>query len=125
MSEDTVIAPEAEFTLLKRQLVGLQRRSAVRYRCALATLGRISFPETGEVLETWIANLSEAGIGLNLPKSIDPGISLTIFLKGPNHDGAVRLTAKVVHSTPEADGSFRIGCEFETRLQPEQLESLL
>jgi len=122
---DTLIAPEAEFTLLKRQLVGLKRRTSVRYRCALATLGHIHFPESGERVETWIANLSEGGIGLNLNSALAGGTSLIINLKGPNQNAIVTLLARVIHSTKEADGSWRVGCEFTNKLQPDMLDSLL
>jgi hypothetical protein len=36
---------EAEFPLLERQVVGLRRRSAVRFRCALGTLGWLSLSD--------------------------------------------------------------------------------
>jgi hypothetical protein len=119
------IAPEAEFTLLKRQLVGLKRRTSVRYRCALATLGHIHFPDTGERSETWIANLSEGGIGLNTSAPLEAGTALVISLKGPNQSNTVTLLSRVVHSTKETDGSWRVGCEFTSKLQPEMLDDLL
>lgn len=122
---DNAIAPEAEFTLLKRQLVGLKRRTSVRYRCALATLGHIHFPETGERMETWIANLSDGGIGLNLNAPLAAGTSLVISLKGPNQGNTVTLLSRVIHSTKETDGSWRVGCEFTSKLQPDMLDELL
>jgi hypothetical protein len=122
---DRMIAPEAEFTLLKRQLVGLRRRTSVRYRCALATLGHIYFPGTGERMETWIANLSEGGIGLNLNCTLAAGTSVMIYLKGPNESTTVSLLARVIHSTKETDGSWRVGCEFASKLQPDMLDALL
>lgn len=122
---DNMIAPEAEFTLLKRQLVGLRRRTSVRYRCALATLGQIYFPQTGQRTETWIANLSEGGIGLNLNCPLEGGTSIVIYLKGPNQSGTVTLLARVIHATKETDGSWRVGCEFANKLQPEMLDDLL
>jgi len=60
------IPPEAEFTLLKKDLRQDRFRTGKRYRCALATLGQLLFPDSGEHRQAWVFNLSEKGIGLNL-----------------------------------------------------------
>ena len=82
-------------------------------------------PDTGEKTETWIANLSEGGIGLNMNAPLEAGTPLVIYLKGPNQTGTVTLLARVIHSTKETDGSWRVGCEFTSKLQPEMLDTLL
>jgi hypothetical protein len=122
---EQAIPAEAEFTLLKRQMKGVKVRSFVRYRCALATLGRLYIPDTGETLESWICNLSQRGIGLNLERSLDPGTPLVIHLRSSNQSTAFKLAGRVIHATPEADGSFRIGCELLDPLTPEMLDELL
>jgi len=115
---------EAEFTLLRKAYHGLRQRMAQRYRCPLATLGRLSFPD-GTTEEAWAHNLSETGIGLNMTRALDAGTPLLIRLRASGRDGTVALPARVVHSTPEVDGSWRIGCLFEDRLEPETLDALL
>ena len=114
----------AEFTFGKEQVVGMQRRTAVRFRCALATAGRLSFA-AGETVDTWILNLSEGGIGLNLSRSLELGTPLVVHMRGPAEGAEVALPARVVHSTQEADGSWRVGCQFEHRLKPDALAALL
>lgn len=119
------IPPEAEFTLLKKDMRENKVRSGVRYRCALATLGQLVFPDSGESHSAWICNLSRRGIGLNLSQALEPDTTLVIKLKSPVNSKAVKVSAKVVHATPEADGTWRIGCELLEPLTPEMLDELL
>jgi hypothetical protein len=125
MSSPQIVPVEAEFTLLKRHLSEMKRRSAVRYRCNLATYGRVLFPDGGETLDTWVHNLSETGIGINLSRSLSVGTALVVRLKGPSEGVTIKLGARVVHATQEVDGTWRVGCEFETRLSHEELDALL
>jgi hypothetical protein len=121
---DKISAVEAEFTLLKRHFTGVKRRAAQRYRCPLATLGRISLPD-GTQEEAWAHNLSETGIGLNLSHSLEAGTPVLIRLKGAAPGSGLAQAARVVHATEEVDGSWRIGCAFLERLNPDQLDALL
>ncbi len=124
MAEQTVPV-EAEFTLLKRHLNNIKRRGAVRYRCHLATLGRLIFPASGESREAWVHNLSDSGIGLNLTEPLAAGTEVLIRLSGNSRDVTLKLPARVVHATQEVDGSWRVGCTFAGKLSPEVLETLL
>lgn len=124
MPEQTIPA-EAEFTLLKREMKGNRVRTEVRYRCALATLGRLHFPDTGESLDSWICNLSTGGIGLNVGRALEPGTPLFVHLRSSDKSAAFKLPARVIHATPEADGSYRIGCELLDPLTPDMMDELL
>jgi hypothetical protein len=124
MSEP-VIPVEAEFTLLKKNLVKIKRRASVRYRCNLATLGRVYFPDSDQAEDVWAHNLSDTGIGLNFHRALEPGTNLVIRLTGTSRDVTLKLPARVVHATQEVDGSWRVGCEFANRLSPEVLDTLL
>jgi hypothetical protein len=121
---DPTAPAQAKFTFSGEKILAMQRRTAVRYRCALATPGWLTLPDGG-ILETWIHNLSETGIGLNAGQPLEPGTALVIRLRGPAPDSEVALGARVVHTTPEADGSWRVGCAFTHRLKPEGLAALL
>jgi PilZ domain len=115
-----------DFTFLERQVVAMQRRTAVRYRCAVGTPGRLSFPDGRESRDIWVYNLSETGIGLNLAAPpLQANTPVIIRLRGPAQGSTVDVAARVVHVTPEADGTWRIGCAFEERLTEEALKSLL
>jgi hypothetical protein len=116
---------EAEFTLLKKNLVKIRRRTSVRYRCSLATLGRLFFPSTGESQDAWVQNLSDCGVGLNLNQPLEVDTAVLIRLTGTTKDVTLKLPARVAHSTREVDGSWRVGCEFQSKLNPEVLEALL
>src|SRR5690349_7463454 len=102
---DQITAVEAEFTLLKQHFTGVKRRVAQRYRCPLATLGRLSLGD-GSTEEAWAHNLSETGIGLNMTRALDPGTALVIRLKGSSQKLLLTLAAQVVHATQELDGSW-------------------
>jgi hypothetical protein len=119
------IPPEAEFTLLKKHLRKDRFRTGARYRCALATLGHLLFPDSGENQQAWIFNLSEKGIGLNLEQALNVDTALVIKLKSPFDNRAIKVPARVIHATPEADGSWRVGCQLLEPLTPEMLDELL
>ena len=121
---EPITTVEAEFTLLKRHFIGVKRRAAQRYRCPLATLGRLTLPD-GTQEDAWAHNLSESGIGLNVSRALEPGTQVLIRLKGAAQNSALSVSARVVHATEEADGSWRVGCAFVDRLNPDQLDALL
>jgi PilZ domain len=120
---EKAIPLEAEFTLLKREMRAAKVRGAARYRCPLATLGRLLFPQTGERADAWISNLSRTGIGLSLDRPLEPDTSLIIQLKSSTT--TLRLEARVIHATPQADATWRIGCELLEQLTPDMLDELL
>jgi hypothetical protein len=123
MSESTVPV-EAELTLFRPKFNNVRRRTAERYRCALASAGTLSFPSKGDSMIAWLNNLSVNGIGLNLPHALEAGLELVIQVRietGP----AVKLAGRVVHCTAEVDGTWRVGCTFNEPLDADVLESLL
>jgi hypothetical protein len=115
---------EAELSLFRPKLNKVRRRTAERYRCALASAGTLFFPGTGESMTAWLNNLSVTGIGLNLPQALDAGLELVIQVRIENGP-PVRLPSRVVHCTAEVDGTWRVGCAFHEPLDPDVLELLL
>lgn len=115
---------EAEFTLLRKRLNGIQLRKATRHHCALATLCYVTFADGGPRHTAWAGNLSENGIGFYLDRALEPNTKVGLRLNGPLK-GSVSLQARVVHATAQADGTWCIGCEFTTRLEPDTLDDLL
>jgi hypothetical protein len=117
-------AVEAEFTLLKRHMTpGTGVRGSPRYRCALATLGRVSFPPQNTAQDAWIHDLSKIGAGLNLAKPIQPGTAVVVRLKGGTL--ILEIPATIIHSTALIDGTWRVGCSFSRKLSAEELDCLL
>jgi PilZ domain len=122
---DPLAPAEAEFTLFRNKLFGIKRRTTERYRCALATSGRLFLPGTGDTMVAWVINLSVGGMGLNLPEKLAEGQALTVHLKAPESKLAVAASARVVHVTAEVDGTWRVGCAFDQPLPAETLDTLL
>jgi hypothetical protein len=121
---DRISSVEAEFTLLKSAFKGTRQRRSKRYRCALATLGRVFLPD-GSSVDAWAHNLSDNGIGLTMEQSLEVGTLIQIRLRGTDASLTVSLRARVAHATADLDGSWRVGCEFERSLSPDELDCLL
>lgn len=115
---------EAELTLF-RPKQSIRRRAAERYRCGLATAGKLYFPASSTTQNAWVYNLSVSGIGLNLPEPLEAGCDVVIQLRMTGKIEVIRLPARVVHSTPEVDQTWRVGCEFVEPLAVETLDALL
>jgi hypothetical protein len=122
---DLPTANIAEFTLAERQVVAMQRRTAVRYRCAVGTLGHLSIAGSAENRDIVVCNLSETGIGLSLDQPLETGAHVVIRMRGPAASHVVTLPSRVIHVSPDGEGSWRAGCAFEERLMPEMLLALL
>jgi PilZ domain len=116
---------EAELTVLRTQLTAQRRRANGRYRCALASAGKVVFDATGETMTVWLSNLSITGVAIHLPRALEADEPLMIQVRVPGRAEPIRLAAKVVHCTCEVDGSWRVGCVFTAPLSDEALESLL
>jgi hypothetical protein len=115
---------EAEFTLLRHQFQGVRLRKSTRYRCGLATLCYVTFPENNRREEAWAANLSEAGIGFILHRSLEPGTMLLLRLKGAQGH-SITLESRVAHATAQDDGTWCVGCAFDKPLNFDTLDDLL
>lgn len=115
---------EAELTLF-RPKQKIRRRAAERYRCGLATAGKLFFPANGATQHAWIYNLSVTGIGLNLPEPLESGRDVVIQLRMAGKLEVLKLPARVIHSTAEVDQTWRVGCEFAAPLDAEVLDALL
>jgi hypothetical protein len=115
-----------EFIVFTDQpLVDPNRRAAPRYRCHPATLVHLDPGDKSPGVPAWAADLSEVGIGLNLPYPWEVGITIVLKFVGSKPTARVTLRARVVHVSNWFDGNWRIGCAFENRLSPEALERLL
>jgi hypothetical protein len=116
---------EARFTLLRRRIVGRQRRTEVRHRFKLATSGKLFFPDSGESVYAWVSNFSAGGVGLRLPRPLAVGVELVLDLRSPSDESVHRWPARVVRATRDADDTWCIGCAFVEELPAPMLQSLL
>jgi hypothetical protein len=123
---NTNIPPEKEFTVqFSRPPLLKDRRGARRYRCGPAMLVLLHETETNLKTDAWAWDLSETGIGLTLPYPVDPGAAIILRLRCRPPCGTVTVAARVTHATPRDDGTWRIGCAFDKRLDANRLEEML
>jgi hypothetical protein len=122
---ESKVAVEAEFTLLRKQIMGIKRRKVERFRCPIASLGKLHFPDNGSKLEVWVKNLSKGGIGISLNQPLEFGTEVIVCLKSVDQKSSFQKTSRVVHSTQEIDGTWRVGCEFTSELSETELDALL
>ena len=108
-----------------KPLVDPDRRAATRYRCRPATLVKVDPGDKPQEVPAWASNLSEVGIGLNLPYPLEVGITIVLQFIGSKPMARLTTPARVIHVTNWYDGNWRIGCRFDSRLSPEALEELL
>jgi PilZ domain len=95
-----------------------ERRAAVRYQ----SNQKFSFfqtPQQSERLWARVRNISVSGIGMILSRGLPRGTVLTIDLKD------LQMSARVIHSTRDAAGTWLVGCRFDTKLSEAQLLELL
>jgi hypothetical protein len=104
-----------------------ERRAWVRYPTDLESLCQPRPAQPGE--DCWwpakVRDLSCGGVGLVLRHRFDRGTMLSVELPSTNQSQFFLLLAAVVHTTPQADGEWLIGCEFATPLSADDLRSLL
>ena len=101
----------------------VNRRATVRYQCAPATPGRVIVAGDHEFQRAWVLDISTKGVGLLMSRSFDPGVLVTIHLKGIKK--TFELSARVVHSTPQSSGDWVVGCALFTPLCQDDLDDVL
>ena len=122
---DRTIPLEAQLAIVRQKLGKGERRRHKRYRCSLATTGKVYLPVTGDGWTVWVSNLSVSGAGLNMPHPIEEGTDVVLTFTVTGLRAFHRVPARVMHASAESDGSWRIGCMFLNPLTTEVMESLL
>ena len=103
----------------------LERRADPRYSCREKVCCYSLTAERYERCSARIRDVSVGGVGLELNHGFEPGSLLIIEVQSAVRHLLLPLTALVIHSTMEAEGNWIVGCEFNRRLSPEELRSLL
>lgn len=83
----------------------------------------IRLPENSPVTVS-IKDLSTTGFGFICRKPIEQGKFLAVDLQGANQFSRV-FRVQVVHSTPQKDGTFVLGCIHVNELTEEDLEPFI
>lgn len=103
---------------------GRERRVSIRYpRGGLACY---QVGSTGhESRWALVRDVSAGGIGLRLAGPLESGTPLHVEFREPGTLTRISMPARVVHCTGAGDGTWLIGCRFDTPLPEEQVRKLL
>jgi hypothetical protein len=100
------------------------RRGYPRYPCSHAFACRLLPPEADETLVATGRDLSLSGIGMLVPRRLQPGMLMDVDVRqGSLPAGAWRLVL-VVRVCPADSGSWLAGGNFYTDLTPSELLAL-
>jgi hypothetical protein len=98
-----------------------ERRIWIRYPSTVeTTCERVSGNHTG--MPARVRNISRGGINLQVDHCISPGSLLGVELPAPSDAGTYTVLAYVLHSTPETDDQWALGCTFARELTDEDLQ---
>jgi hypothetical protein len=72
-----------------------------------------------------VHNLSASGVGLLVSQHLEPGTLLMLELRNTRQRLTLVLVARVIHSTPQPDGSWLGGCVFAEKIDGADLQALM
>jgi hypothetical protein len=102
-----------------------ERRASVRWRAILPGQTQVSALSQIEKMDALILDLSVSGVGLVLGRRPALGSLLMIGLKSHPRSVTLQVLGRVVRTMPRRDGSWLVGCAFDTLLSKDELEALL
>lgn len=102
-----------------------ERRLRTRHLCPHRPVLSVATPGATNCIKATVVNLSHGGLGVLLPRPL--GIGIDFHFLAPNVSGreARLLTARVVRSMPQTDGSTFAGCRLATPFSDEEFQRLL
>jgi hypothetical protein len=92
------------------------RRKTERLACSSFLTGSMFLPRTGKTLEVLAFDLSTKGVGVIALENIEVRQEGIILLKRTNLVSTIPFNARVIHCTKESECRFRIGCQFQERI---------
>jgi hypothetical protein len=92
--------------------------SYARVECRKGTLG------LGPDLAAACVDISEAGIGLVVKESLEPGQEVELLFDAPGFGRPLKRAAQVVWSAAAEGGGWRIGLRFDKALSYHELQRL-
>ncbi len=105
------------------QAPGVERRASVRYQCSQSAT--FASAPNYERFVARVKDISITGVGLVVSTHIEPGTYLIVEMKTRARGILLTLLARVVHSTPQSENSWNVGCELVNKPTEEQLQSLV
>jgi hypothetical protein len=101
------------------------RRICARYPSSRPLPRRLCGGDSSPTQGAWILNLSTGGVGLLLDKPLPVGALLFIELETCPEAEPLQRWASVVNCLAAGDGEHRLGCQFLTPLDADDLHVLL
>ena len=99
-----------------------ERRRAVRFECKRRNSWRVFATTTCSSGEGAVNDISVNGISLSVDSALRPGMFLDLSLSSADGEGFSRpMLVRVRRVTPQADGSWLVGCNFVKKLTEEEL----
>jgi hypothetical protein len=99
-----------------------ERRRAVRFECKRRNSWRLFATTTCSSGEGTVNDISVNGISLSLDSALRPGMFLDLSLSSDDGEAFSRpMLVRVRRVTPQADGSWLVGCNFVKKLTAEEL----
>ena len=93
-------------------------KPGVRVVCRTGTLG------VGPNLAISLVDISEMGLRLVVPSTMQKGQEVQIELEAPGRGRALKLMADVIWSMPNDEGTYWLGIEFRRQLTYGELQDL-
>ncbi len=105
----------------------VEKRSSRRYSSEPQTTISLLVRPTFLSLNARVRDASTTGLGLILDRRLEKGTILHVQLPGQRHRrlSSALLSACVVHATPQADGTWLLGCKLSALLKEDELKTLL
>lgn len=101
------------------------RRDAIRHLSHVNQRIHVIVSDGRESRWALVRDVSNGGIGLLLSCPLDPGTVLSINLSSWSAHQSFARSASVVYAMPQGDGSWRIGCTFDSPLGASDLNAFL
>ena len=121
MSQQAPPAPE----LLVGADTEQERRAVERHRSLRNPQVRLLVKPSFQAHRGVVRDISQAGIGLLLRRPFDPGTVLAVEFRKARQGMSGILSARVVHATPQPDGSWLVGGPLSRRLTEDEVWALL
>jgi len=116
MSSDECPTTRSKKDLTKLLCCNNGRRKTERLPCSSFLTGSLFVPRTGKTLEVLVLNLSTKGVGVMALETIEVRQEGIILLKRTNATLPIPFQTRVIHCTRESECRFRIGCQFQDRI---------
>lgn len=98
-----------------------EKRTEERFPANANTTCGLAAPIVEELGAVRVKNISLKGVGLLVSKQVAPGTLLVIKLVNPLKKITKTALVRIIHSAPQAGGSFLVGGDWDTPLTYEEL----